>query len=154
MSRDQARRRRVVIVAFALVVLVGVAPVWGSMFGEENTTLVHMLVQLLQIESDMGELNKVAGEAADTANTLLTTYQQVNAGINTLKSYSFDTFLNDVKVDLYRQYPGFAKLRPIDWKYTSCSNRIFTICPNSSAYCPIFVYSICTTSTRCSKIVR
>jgi len=114
-----------------LVVLIGVAPVWGSMFGEENTTLVQMLVQLLQIESDMTELNKVASDAADAANALLATYQQVNAGINALKNYSFDTLVNDLKVDLYRQYPGFSKLEGASrnlgrWESNSFTSSPFT----------------------------
>src|SRR5688572_2823091 len=98
--REPSSRVRPRVVALSLLVaaLLSVAPVWGSMFGEENTTLVQMLVQLLQIESDMGELNKVAGEIGDTANALLSTYQQVNAGIDALRSYSFDAFLNDLKV--------------------------------------------------------
>jgi hypothetical protein len=80
------------------------------MFGEENTTLVHMLVQLFQIEDDMAQLNRVAGEVADTANDLLATYREVNAGIDAVRNYSFDALVSDLKVDLYRQYPGFAKL--------------------------------------------
>ena len=132
MSRSEAhpaRPLRLRIGAVLLVVLVSVAPVWGSMFGEENTTLVHMLVQLLQIESDMSELNKVASDAADTANALLSTYQQVNAGINAIKNYSFDTFVNDLKVDLYRQYPGFAKLEGASRNLARWDQGSFTSSP-------------------------
>lgn len=129
--RESSSRVRPRVVALALLVaaLLSVAPVWGSMFGEENTTLVQMLVQLLQIESDMGELNKVAGEIGDTANALLSTYQQVNAGIDTLRNYSFDAFLNDLKVDLYRQYPGFAKLEGASRKLASWDDKSFTSSP-------------------------
>jgi hypothetical protein len=128
-DRRSRLRPRALGLGLLLVALFAVAPVWGSMFGEENTTLVQMLVQLLQIESDMGELNKVAGEIGDTANALLSTYQQVNAGIDTLRNYSFDAFLNDLKVDLYRQYPGFAKLEGASRKLASWDDKSFTSSP-------------------------
>ena len=122
-------RARIFVGAFVFVALVGVAPVWASMFGEENTTLIHMLVQLFQIESDMTELNKAASEAADTANALLSAYQQVNAGINAIKSYSLDAFLDELKTDLYRQYPGFAKLEGASRKLASWDDKSFTSSP-------------------------
>lgn len=122
-------RLRILVGACAITAVIGIAPVWGSVFGEENTTLVHMLVQLFQIESDMTELNKVASEAADTANALLSAYQQVNAGINAIKSYSLDAFLNDLKTDLYRQYPGFAKLEGASRKLARWDDGSFTSSP-------------------------
>ena len=109
----QPRRGRLLITLSVVsgLLLLSVAPVWGSIFGEENSSLVQMVVQLFQIQKQMSDLNRVAGQVADTTSGLLATYQQVNAGINQLKSYSFDAFFNDVTVDLYRQYPGFAKLQ-------------------------------------------
>jgi hypothetical protein len=92
------------------LVLLAVTPVWGSMFGEENMTLAQMLAQLLQIQKEMSDLNQVASEIADYSQELISAYQRVNAGIDQLKNYSLDAFARDLQTDVYRQYPGFAKL--------------------------------------------
>jgi hypothetical protein len=123
------KRASIALLFLVLVGLLAVAPVWGSMFGEENTTLVQMLVQLLQIQDGMSELNKVAGQIGDTANSLLSTYQQVNAGIDALRNYSFDAFLNDLKVDVYKQYPGFAKLENASRRLAAWDDKAFTSSP-------------------------
>src|SRR5690349_13509467 len=107
---DRSTSRRSLALAAIVVVLLAVAPVWGSMFGEENTTLVQMLVQLFEVEQQMQDLNETAGQLADTTKNLLATYEQVNAGIDTIKGYSFDGLLTDLRTDVYNQYPGFAKL--------------------------------------------
>jgi hypothetical protein len=97
------------IVAGTLVVL-GALPVWGSIFGEENVTLVEILVQMTESKQLLDDLNATASEAADMTRDLLSSYQRVNAGIEELQHYSLDGFLFDLKGDFYNQYPGFAKL--------------------------------------------
>ena len=53
-ARRLTRRNRRVFIASAVIgiLFLSVAPVWGSMFGEENTTLVQMLVQLIGIQKE------------------------------------------------------------------------------------------------------
>jgi hypothetical protein len=69
-----------------------------------------MLVQLTESTQTLRDLNDTAGQAASMTRDILTTYQNVNAGIEQLQNYSFDEFLMDFKNDLYHQYPGFAQL--------------------------------------------
>src|SRR5262249_33886121 len=83
---------------------------WGSLFGEENVTLVQILVQMTQTKQVLTDISSTAGEIADDTRDLLHTYRQINAGIDELRNYSFDSFLFDLKADLYNQYPGFGKL--------------------------------------------
>jgi hypothetical protein len=108
------RRTRHIALAVALLTALfalNYAPVaYGSIFGEENVTLVQMLVQLTQSKQTLDELNSTAGETASMTRDLLTTYQNVNSGIEQLQNYSFDEFLLDIKTDLYHQYPGFGQL--------------------------------------------
>jgi hypothetical protein len=82
----------------------------ASMFGEENLTLTSMLVQLTKSEQALETANQIAGDAADLEHDLVQSYQEVNAGIQTLKGYSTEQFLQDLQKDFYQQYPGFAKL--------------------------------------------
>jgi hypothetical protein len=105
-------RRRIAGCAGAGVALTFVlaAPVWGSIFGEENVTLVQILGQLVAAKEDLADINRYAGQAADLSRDLLASYERVHAGIERLQSYSGDAFLYDLEEDLYRQYPGIGKL--------------------------------------------
>src|SRR5262249_55422428 len=54
--------------------------------------------------------SSTAGKMADDTRSLLRTYRQLNAGVDEIRNYSFDSFLYDMKGDFYNQYPGFGKL--------------------------------------------
>lgn len=104
-------RRGVIVLAIcATLLLTAYAPVWGSIFGEENATLVQIVVQLLQAQKELSEINRAAHETAAMANDMVSTYQKLHAGYEELRDYTWDSFLYDVKADLYHQYPGFAEL--------------------------------------------
>jgi hypothetical protein len=111
-ARKRRRRLRMVVVVTMLVVVAGFVPLpaWASMFGEENTTLVQLLVQSLRMNQQMAELSSTASKMADYAQDLVSTYKRVNAGIEAIRNYDFESFTSDVRSDLYNQYPGFAKL--------------------------------------------
>jgi hypothetical protein len=110
--RRGPRRFRILIVVAAFVVFACFVPLpaFASMFGEENTTLVQMLVQALRLNQQVAEVSNTLGKVADYGQQAAETYARVNAGINELKNYSFEAFVTDVKTDVYNQYPGFAKL--------------------------------------------
>jgi hypothetical protein len=92
------------------LVALSVLPVWGSIFGEENVTLVKILTELIHANSVLEDVSDAAGRAAGLAHDTLRTYQRVNAGIDELRSYTFGTFLRDLTTDFYDQYPGFGQL--------------------------------------------
>src|SRR4051794_9048430 len=95
------RRRRIIIVLVAAAVLVLAAfvplPVHASMFGEENTTLASMLIQLLRVNAEMKQLNDAADGIGDTVGGLMQSYQRVNAGVDELRHYNFESFAGDLK---------------------------------------------------------
>jgi hypothetical protein len=106
-------RKRIAIVVGVCVGLLALnyAPVaWGSMFGEENLTLVQILAQMTQTTSTLKDISSTAGQIADDTQRLTRMYRQINAGVDELRNYSFDQFLYDMKGDFYNQYPGFGKL--------------------------------------------
>jgi hypothetical protein len=102
----------VILVGIAALIAIGFMPLqaFGSMFGEENTTLVQLLVQMLRGNQIMSEVSKAASTAAGILDESLQAYHQVNAGINEIRNYRVDSFVNDLKVDFYNQYPGFGRL--------------------------------------------
>src|SRR5206468_12017985 len=100
------RKRNALIVACIIAGLVALnyAPVaYASIFGEENATLVQMLVQLTESSQTLDGINGAVSTTADLTSDLVTTYQKVNAGIEAIEHYSPDAFFNDFKTDLYRQ---------------------------------------------------
>jgi hypothetical protein len=99
-----------VVAALALVGVNYVPKAWGSMFGEENATLAQILIQTLNATEELRKLNDAAHNTAMVMDDMRNTYQQVNAGIDELRSYSFDSFLDDFKKDVYHQYPGIGEL--------------------------------------------
>lgn len=110
--RKRRRRIRIILVVGVLAAAAALVPLpaWASMFGEENTTLVQMLVQFLQLNRQVSEVSQTVGKVADSAQDLVQTYKRVNAGIDAIRNYNLDSFVSDVKTDVYNQYPGFAKL--------------------------------------------
>jgi hypothetical protein len=82
----------------------------ASMFGEENATLVQILAETLKMTQELKDLNDAASATAGIVGDLKDTYDKVNAGIDELQNYSFDSFVDDFRDDLYRTYPGFAQL--------------------------------------------
>lgn len=84
--------------------------VWGSMFGEENATLIQILAESIQMTEELQDLNDGMAVTAQVITDVRDTYNQVNAGIEEIKGYTFDSFLDDLKEDLYHQYPGFGEL--------------------------------------------
>lgn len=106
-------RKALGIALLSLVALIGLnyTPVaYGSMFGEENVTLVQILVQMLQAKEELQRLNEAADLTADLTGELVDNYQRIMAGVDEVKNYSWDSFRGDVLDDFYRQYPGIAKL--------------------------------------------
>lgn len=101
---------RVALAAAALTGLNYVPVAYGSLFGEENLTLVQILAQTLEVKQEMQDLNEMADITAQTIGDLRDTYAKVNAGIDELRDYSFDAFLRDFKKDFYTTYPGIAEL--------------------------------------------
>jgi hypothetical protein len=100
-----------VLAALGFLVLVNYAPVaWGSIFGEENATLVNILVQSIEMTQEMRDLNEAAASTASAINDVRDTYNNVYAGVEEMRSYTFDSFLDDFKEDFYHQYPGIADL--------------------------------------------
>lgn len=99
-----------VLLAFVGLDYVSGGVACASIFGEENGTLVQMLVQLFGIQRELKETSETAGQIASATNELMSDYQRVNAGYNEIKNYSFQAFASDFTGDLYRQYPGFAQL--------------------------------------------
>src|SRR5262245_34409400 len=94
------RKTRIGVVCALLASLVALnyAPVvYGSIFGEENITLAQMLVQLTESTQTLRDLNDTAGQTASMTRDFLTTYQNVNAGIEQLQNYSFAEFMMDFK---------------------------------------------------------
>lgn len=105
--------KAVAITLLSGVALIGInyTPVaYGSVFGEENVTLVQILVQMLQAKEQLEELNEAADLTADLTGELVDNYQRLMAGVDEVKSYSWDAFRRDVRDDFYAQYPGIAKL--------------------------------------------
>jgi hypothetical protein len=104
-------KRSVMVVGLAVVLAaLNYAPVWASMFGEENVTLVNILAQTLHITNEMQHLNDTANDFADGMNDLVDTYQKMNAGYDELARYTSGDFLADFKDDFESQYPGLRKL--------------------------------------------
>src|SRR5262249_44318348 len=99
-----------VTVVLALGVL-SVAPVWGSIFGEENVTLVKILTEIIHANNVLEDMSDTASKAAGLTRDMLRSYQQVNAGIEEIRHYSTGAFLHDLQVDFYNQYPGFGELQ-------------------------------------------
>ena len=100
--------RPLVAIAAALLVL-NYSPAWGVL-GEENLTLVQILAELIHAKQELQDLNDAAHTGVEVTRDLLSTYQQVNSGIEELRSYSWDEFLTDFETDLYDQYPGLGEL--------------------------------------------
>lgn len=106
-------RGRLFLVAGSIAALVGInyAPVaWGSIAGEENATLVQILAEAFKITDEMRDLNEAAHVTAETISDVRDTYNMVYAGVEELRSYTFDSFVEDFKNDLYHQYPGLGEL--------------------------------------------
>lgn len=102
-----------VLVMGMLVALAAVsyAPVWGSVFGEENVTLVSILTQTLNITNEMIELNDTAEDFAAGMDDLVDTYQKMNAGYDEIAHYTSGAFLADFRDDFESKYPGFGSLQ-------------------------------------------
>jgi hypothetical protein len=114
MNAHRERRSRtwivLVLAASVLAVMFVSLPVQGSMFGEENVTLVKILAEIMQAHETLKDISDTASQAAGMTHDLLVTYQRVNAGIDELRNYTTGAFLRDLETDLYNQYPGFGKL--------------------------------------------
>jgi hypothetical protein len=108
-KKTKVRRLTLSVVLGAGVLLVAL-PVFASIFGEENVTLTSILAELIDSGSTLADISDTASKVADSAEELLQIYQRANAAIDQFRNYSFDALLSDVQNDLYRQYPGFAKL--------------------------------------------
>jgi hypothetical protein len=102
---------RLSVVAVLLAALNYSPIAWGSIFGEENATLVQILAQSFKMTDELRDLNEAAEVSAEMATDLRDTYQKVNAGIDELRDYSFDRFLHDFKEDFYTTYPGFEQFQ-------------------------------------------
>lgn len=119
-----------VVVAALVAALVLLDPSSSaSIFGEEDVLLADILSQSTKSYEELREITNAVGEGAQFAGNLVDAYQRVNAGIDELKSYSVDAFLRDFKGDVYRLYPGLAKLeygsaRLRDWDSTHTSSPI------------------------------
>src|SRR5262249_17239059 len=101
----------------------------ASIFGEEDVLLADILSQSTKSYEELRDITNAVGEGAQFAGHLVDAYQRVNAGVDELKSYSVDAFLRDFKGDVYRLYPGLAKLeygsaRLRDWDNTHTSSPI------------------------------
>jgi hypothetical protein len=111
METPMTRRRSIV---FALViggfVLLLSLPVFASLFGEENVTLTSILAELIDSGSTLSEVSDTVGKVASSAEELVEIYQRANAAIDQFRNYSLDALLSDVQKDVYRQYPGFARV--------------------------------------------
>jgi hypothetical protein len=111
-GRRRPRRWRLLVVlgaALGFACLVPL-PAHGSWFGEENVTLAGMLTQLVGMSRTMKEISDWSSKLVDYSQEFITDYKRVNAGIDVLKNYNFDSFAADFKNDVYHQYPGLAKL--------------------------------------------
>ncbi len=95
----------------AVLVAINYSPVWASIAGEENVTLVKILVELMHAKKEMEEINDAAHVTAELTNDFVETYRKVNAGIDELENYSWDKFTADFTNDLYHQYPGIKELK-------------------------------------------
>ncbi len=93
-----------------LLVALNWAPVWASMCGEENATLVKIVVELVHAKKELEKLNKAAEVTAGMTRDLVRTYQKMNAGVDELRAYTWGKFWRDLKKDFYNQYPGFGEL--------------------------------------------
>ena len=85
-------------------------PVWGSILGEENLTLVQILAEIIHAKEELQDINDAAHTGVELTRDLLETYQAANAGIDELRNYTWDKFVGDFKEDLYHQYPGLGEL--------------------------------------------
>lgn len=106
------RIRRTLLVG-AVLVGAGVLlwhPVRASIFGEENATLIKQLSELMQIREELQTMSEAAERSADAIEDVYDLYDQAQAAVDELKSYSTDKFVADLKKDLYRTYPGFELL--------------------------------------------
>jgi hypothetical protein len=106
-------RRRILIplVVGVVALALNYAPVaYGSIFGEENVTLVKMLTELMHANHELESLSDTASQVADMTHDVLSTYRRVHSGVEELEHYDADQFLYDFRNDAYHQYPGFAKL--------------------------------------------
>lgn len=103
-------KRWFVGIAVLLVSVLCVGPVFASMFGEENATLVSILTELLDSGSTLADISKTADQIAGAMNEVASVSRRVYAGIEQVQHYSFDEFLSDFKNDFYRQYPGIGRL--------------------------------------------
>jgi hypothetical protein len=112
MTMTKKKRGWMLIVAVVAGLGVGnYAPMaWGSIFGEENVTLVQILAESLKATEELQDLNEGMAITAEVITDFRDTYASVNAGVEEIKGYSFDSFLSDFKDDLYQQYPGIADL--------------------------------------------
>ncbi len=103
-------RRSLFGFAFVLASLACLSPVFASMFGEENTTLVSILTELVDSGSTLSDISQTADEAARTLNDLSSTYRKVYAGVESVEHFSFDGFLSDLENDFTRRVPGLGRL--------------------------------------------
>ena len=84
-------------------------PAWAAL-GEENLTLVQILAEIIHAKEELQDLNDAAHTGVALTRDLLETYQAANAGIEELRSYTWDRFVDDFQEDLYQQYPGLGEL--------------------------------------------
>lgn len=97
-------------VASGLILANYAPPVWGSILGEENLTLVQILTEIIHAKEELEDINEAAHTGVEVTRDLLGTYQAANAGIEELRNYTWDQFVDDFKDDLYDQYPGIGEL--------------------------------------------
>ncbi len=97
--------------AFLLLCLLVPTSAEASMFGEENATLVNLLVQSIEQTAKLRSMVTATRDISRATNESLALAREAYREFKTVSSYTIEDYMEDAKEGLYRAFP---ELRDIE----------------------------------------